>query len=83
MGGFKPTLRLCLKQGFRIVDNSGKEWANERKDHHRNRAGRLYLGRLCVPATQKPQEVGNRQRGGGNFAPIFILGGKHESDNDS
>lgn len=65
-------MRLLLKQGFRIVDNSGKEWANERKDHHRNRAGRLYLRRLRVPATQKPQEVGNRQRGGGNFAPIFI-----------
>ena len=24
----------------------------------------------------------NRQRGGGNFAPILLQGGKHESDNN-
>lgn len=35
-----------------------------------------YPGRLCVPATQEPQKVDNRQRGGGNFAPIFYYGRK-------
>ena len=75
MGGFKPTLRLRLKQGFRIVDNSGKEWANERKDHHRNRVGRLYFGRLCVPATQKPQEV-EIDNGAEETSPQFLFGRK-------